>query len=339
MLVPTSAWWWWSGTVRAERIAALDQTLDQMEKAEIEKDYSSALRASETALEIAERSGIAPPGGIDALRAKRDELARSDADIVLTSLSSTPPDQALRHALAIANRIETEPALSSMSTRVTRAIAEAATRWTDQALDRASEAIESGQQTEAMAHLERLAADLQRPPRAPMAAQFDRVRAAAIALIDRYGAQVEPFELVSGPLSDPEADYRADALPVLQEALKSRGYLIASSSSPLAELWPIAPFRLRCGIVEKTGVSYLQSPHRTSLIAVDLVLDREGEAVWRDYFEARTRVPLQGLSVMESSRMVLGSQPNSEIERRLYRDARTDLLAKLLVKLSSLPSP
>jgi hypothetical protein len=75
------------------------------------------------------------------------------------------------------------------------------------------------------------------------------------------------------------------------------------------------------------------------LIAIDLVLDRDGQAIWKDYFEARTRVPLQGLSAMESSRMVLGSQSSPEIERRLYRDARHDLLTKLLAKLNTLPPP
>lgn len=340
VIVPTVAWRWWSGAVRAERVKDFDNTLALIDQAEREEDLSSAFRAAEAALEIAERSGIEPPGGLDPLKARRDGLARTDAAEALDSLPSQPPEQALRQALIIAKRVDADPALSSMSVRVSRAVTEAAARWTDELLDRANEASASGQQAEAMEIFERLASGLDQPPTSPMADQRKRVRQAATALIERYGVRIEPFNLVTGPVSDPQQDdSRNDVLPAIQEALKSRGYLVGSSDSRLADLWSNAPFHLRCGMIEKLGGSYLQSPHRTSLIAIDLVLDRDGQAIWKDYFEARTRVPLQGLSAMESSRMVLGSQSSPEIERRLYRDARHDLLTKLLAKLNTLPPP
>jgi hypothetical protein len=90
-------------------------------------------------------------------------------------------------------------------------------------------------------------------------------------------------------------------------------------------------------LIEQYGASYLQSPHQTTLIRTELELDHSGRAVWSNYFEARTRIPLPGLSAMESSRLEIGREVSREIEQRFARDARADLIEKLRVKLGSLP--
>lgn len=338
LIVPVAAWQWWQASVRSDQAEAIDQALADLESAEQAGDLSSAFFEVEAALAIARRSGIDPPGGLEPLVARRDALARSDLAARLAALPSRPPAEALETARLLADRVATDPALEAMRDATNAAVAEAAGRWVDQLLSRAREAEQSGRPAEALALAEQLATGLNRPPTTPVTTHQDRVRSFVADLVARRGTRIEPIDLTPGPTSGPDANDLSEVLRLIRERLLRRGYLVVAPDSPLVELWSSAPFRFRARLVEQAGASYLQSPHQTTLIRADLALERSGQPLWNDYFEARTRVPLPGLSAMEASRLEISRQASPEVEHRLARDARADLIEKLQIKLNNVPS-
>jgi hypothetical protein len=188
-----------------------------------------------------------------------------------------------------------------------------------------------------MAELERLASGLDSLSDPAASAARDRVRSLAAGLIGRVGARIGPIVVDRrGPVPSGGL-VEADLLPVLAGALADRGYLVTGPDSPLAGLADRSPYRLGASIQEREGATYRQSPNRTTLFTVDLTFDRLGESAWAEHFEARTRVPLAGLSAMEGSRLELASSRSPEVEERLYQDARLDLAEKLRLKLKALP--
>ncbi len=309
-----------------------------MEQAEQAGDRSTAFLAADAALTLARQSAIDPPGGLDRLALRRDELARADVSAQLESLANQPPREALNQARAVADRVNSDPALSPLNSRSELAVSEAAQRWTSRQLTQAEAALASGNPASALAFADQLAKDLAPPPASPMASARDRLRSFVAAIVETRGIRIEPIDLTPGPTGPPAETFLSDLRQVIQDGLHRRGYVVAPPNSSLAELWNEAPFRFQTQLTEQYGASYLQSAHQTALIRTELELDHSGQTLWSDYFEARTRVPLPGLSAMESSRLEIGREPSLEIEQRFARDARADLIDKLRVKLGSLPA-
>ncbi|MEW4569878.1 hypothetical protein AB1L88_18590 [Tautonia sp. JC769] len=339
VLMPVMAWRWWQGSIRADRSEAIAQAMARMDQAERLGDPSAAFLAADAALAVARESALEPPGGLDRLIRRRDELAIADVAAQLDALPDRPAREAMEQARAIAERSASDPALGTLMGRAGQALSEAARRWTDEQLGLAQSALAAGNPAEALALSDRLAGDLDRPPAAPVAAARERLRGFVAGLVRSNGILIEPIELTAGPAGSPDDSYRSALRQVIRDACVRHGYLPAPPDSPLAGLWDEAPFRFRTTLTEQYGASYLQSPHQTTLIRTELQLDRSGRTAWSNYFEARTRIPLPGLSALESSRMEIGSEVSREIEHRFARDARADLIEKLQIKLGSLPRP
>ncbi|WP_169974822.1 hypothetical protein [Tautonia rosea] len=337
VILPIMAWQWWQGSIEAERTKAIALSVAEMEEASLAGDLSEAFLAAEAARTMAIQSAIEPPGGLDRLTQRRDELARAEVTAQLDRLPDQPAQQGLQQAQAIADRVASDPALDALKARSEHAISEAAQRWTDLQLTRAEAALGSDNPAEALALAHRLASDLDLAPAAPVAAVRDRLRSFVAKLVETHGIRIEPIDLTPGPLGPPGDAYLSDLRRLIQDGLLQRGYLVAPPDSSLADLWVEAPFRFESSLTEQYGASYLQSPHQTTMIRTELVLEQSGRILWSDYFEARTRVPLPGLSAMESSRLEIGTEASPEIEKRFARDARADLIEKLIVKLRSFP--
>jgi hypothetical protein len=334
---PLVAWRWWESSARSGHRADLDRALASAEEAEARGDLAAALLALEEAREIASGHGLEPPGGLPGLASRRDELSRLDGEARLEALPSLPPDLAFDEARSLSSRVATDPALADLSGRASRALGSAADRWVDAHLARARQECDAGRPAEAMAELERLASGLDSLSDPAASAARDRVRSFAAGLIGRVGARIGPIVVDRrGPVPSGGL-VEADLLPVLAGALADRGYLVTGPDSPLAGLADRSPYRLGASIQEREGATYRQSPNRTTLFTVDLTFDRLGESAWAEHFEARTRVPLAGLSAMEGSRLELASSRSPEVEERLYQDARLDLAEKLRLKLKALP--
>jgi hypothetical protein len=298
---------------------------------------AAALLALEAALNIASKHVLEPPAGLTGLSSRRDELARLDAEARLEAIPSLPPDRAFDEARSLASRIATDPALADLSSRASRVIGSAADCWVDAHLSRARLECEAGRPAEAMAELERLSIGLQRLSDPAVSASRDRVRSFAAELIGRVGARIGPVVVDRRGPSSAGSSIEAELLPILAGTLIRRGYLLVGPDSPLAGLSDRSPYQLEASILEQEGSTYRQSPNRTTMFSVDLTFDRLGKSVWTEHFEARTRVPLAGLSALEGSRLELASRRDSEAEARLYQDARLDLVDKLRLKLKALP--
>ncbi|RUL88030.1 zinc ribbon domain-containing protein [Tautonia sociabilis] len=337
LAVPTIGWQWWQSSSRRGQAAELTRVLARLDEAERHRDLASALLAADEARALASRYGLDPPGGPEALADRRDEIARRDAEARLEALAGLAPDLAADEAIALLDRSGSDPALEAMSGRILADAAAALSRWADHHLVLAEQARDDGRPVEALARARLLAERLSPLPTASSSGALRRVRSFAAGLVAARGARVGPISLAGSPSPEGLPPIDCELPPILADALARRGYLPPDPDSPLADLWDASPFLLRATIDRKPGPNYLQSFHRTTLFSVALCFERDGQPAWSEAFDARTRIPLPGLSALESSRLALGGPPSDEVALRFERDARIDLLEKLVLKLSALP--
>ena len=102
---PFVAWAWWQGTIRSGHFEDFRQAVASLEEAESRGDLASAFLAAEKARSLATQHEIDPPGGLDRLSARRDDLARRDVDARLASISSKLPEVAFEEARALCSGV------------------------------------------------------------------------------------------------------------------------------------------------------------------------------------------------------------------------------------------
>jgi hypothetical protein len=134
--------------------------------------------------------------------------------------------------------------------------------------------------------------------------------------------------------------YDTDLRPALLDALRGRGFVLESASSPFRRLWAErAPYRLDVEVTEAHAGYYLQTSNRLFRLDARFTLLRGGEVAWEGKVGARTHMPLPELGSFSSGRLEVGSRRSTDAERLLYDDARAQLVNLAPGKLSTAPRP
>ena len=112
-------------------------------------------------------------------------------------------------------------------------------------------------------------------------------------------------------------------LPVLEQALESKGFLPFRHASPWAGEWDHALYQLSLDVREQLEGSYLSSANRLTRIEARLTLSSRAADGWRWQTAptARSTVPLPNLPAYLSSRVALSRDRSDEMERLLYDNA------------------
>jgi len=322
---------------RSDQRAEIEQAIARAANAQERGDWASAFREIEAARRLAERSEIEPPGGWSRFHQRRDEIARNEVEARLEALSARPPDARFGEALTLQSRLDADPALEPLESRIEAALEATLERWLRHHEERLAALLESDQNLEAWQVAEDLAKVAENLPAQLRPRTRRRILEAAKPVFDRISARLEPVEVEAALQSEPEPAYDADLRPLLTAALADHGYLLKPENTRFPELWDRTTFVMAIRIEEQYGSGYLQSPHRTARITASLALRRRGETIWNALVPARTRVPLQGQAAGRQSRFLTGTTPNPAIEAELYQDARLDLRERLQAKLTWIP--
>jgi hypothetical protein len=318
---------------------ALARVLASSRAAEDSGRLGEALADLEAAVRLAE-SGNTTAAELDELRDRRARLSRREAEAQLSALEGEPPlapGQALGRALTLSARLEKDPALRGLESRVTSAVDRLRLRWVEDDDRAAQVAGDASRPVVAIDHAARAYRNAAELEPALRRRWQDCASARARRLIARYGVVIDPvrgqFTLGAG------SAYDAALHPVVDPALKEAGYLPPPSANPWSDQWAsIAPYRMSVDIAERHEDVYLSSPNRLSRIDSVVRLSHKGRVFWTVQPLARTTVPVPGLPAYQASRAASSSHRSPEFERVLYDNARSNLLERLGVTLHQLPA-
>jgi hypothetical protein len=324
-------------SAKAEQLAKM---IESSREAEASGRLDHALAAMEGALAFARRSGpeLTP---LDALQARRDGLARREAEALLARLESdgacVDPARSVGEVLTLLERTRRDRVLAGLEDRVHVALDHLRLRWAEADAKAAREALEAGDPVVAMDLCERLARTASALSTAPRKHWHAEADALARQIIERHGAVIEPvrgqFSLGSPPV------YAALLRPVLSDALRRAGYLPRPATPSWDDLWStLAPCHLTVEVRERQEDTYLQSFNRLSQLESTVTLSVQGQKVWHETHNARTQIPMPGLSAYQASRLAVGSHRSPDFERLLYENARGNLIDRLGANVRNLPA-
>jgi hypothetical protein len=325
----------WKGR-QAQLRRGVDDRVAASEALEKQGRLGLALKKVDEALVVARDHSITPSAGIDALRVRRDGLARRLVDAQLDALLDDGSDSSLADALDLLARVDRDPALESLKNEVRERFGRIRDRWAEVHLAQARAALDAGRFGEVLALGEAMTMRVAAFPPGTAADVPEEIRSLAGRVIGRAGVVILPIQ--GRFLLGSAASYDTALRPLVADSLRRSGYLAPPASSPFLPLWgTLAPYRLTVTIEERQTTPYLQTPHRSSEIETSLTLSRGGSPVWSERLTVRTRVPLPMASSVDLRRFSVRTKRDPEIERRLYDDARAVLVEKLVQRLQGLP--
>lgn len=326
--------------------AALGRLIESSDRAEKAGDLGMALVDVEAALALISRM---PPdlsrSEFDGLKQRRAELSLREVQNKLAALnrdaSATPASadaagRAVGYALGLNARLARDPALAGLGPLVDATLERLRERWAVADGVEARKAFLDNQPTRTLELSERQYRTAEELPSAARERLRREATETARDVISRYGAVVNR---VRGKYTLGSDDsYNGQLGPVIREALRKRGYLPMPVKAEWADLWAsLAPFRVAFEINERQDDHYLASPNRLSVIEGRLGVTRQGTPVWSDRPNARTTVPLPGLSAYAGSRIAAGERRSPDFERLLYENARANLRDRLALSLRNFP--
>jgi hypothetical protein len=273
---------------------------------------------------------------LEELKARRQDLARRDAEAVLDRLIRQDPGPAsLGDWLNLSERARRDPDLAPLRLRIHEPFQATVRRQVDSQVAAARKAFESGQVVASLQASDRIAKLL--PHLDPDSRQGARRATEGLVtrLMETHGVVVEAPQ--GDFLFGSQASYVADMLPVLLQGLEAKNYLPNRSESPWHDLWKHARYHLRLEISEQYERNYLATENRLTRINARLSLTSGGNLIWHAVPTALTKVPLPNLPAYLSSRLASSPKRRDDLERLLYDNARGQILEKFSYHLMHMP--
>ena len=134
------------------------------------------------------------------------------------------------------------------------------------------------------------------------------------------------------------SSYMSELLPLLDQALESRGFLPPRESSPFRDLWRHAIFQIRLAVQEIQEGTYLSSQNRLTLIHAELALTSGKRQLWQSTPRARSAEPLPNLPANLARSIAVSPKRLEEFEKLLYENARDQIVQRFRTALANMPS-
>ena len=327
--------------VKRQYLSAQEGTISRFlassRKHEAEGRLDQALVDQDAAIDLIRRSGVESRHDIEGERARRDDLARRDAqaalDLLIQHRRSPYP---VGDWLNLIARSRKDPALSALGPRIDEEFRRSVRSQGRLELDAARRDLESDRAVDSLAACNRIAALLPHVATQVRSELRQATEELVGRLVETHGVAIETPRgtFVAGSYES----YNAHLVPVLIKALEARGYLPYQKSSPWKSAWQKALYQLRLEVSEHLEGNYLSSENRLTRIEARLTLTKGSEEVWKTRPSARTTVPVPGLPVYLSRNLALSPARSEELERLLYDDARGQIETKFVQALGHLKS-
>lgn len=299
-------------------------------------DLGPAIVDLDTAINLCLQSSNIKSKYLSELKAKRRELARREAQAMLEKLEHDVVHPfPLGDWLTLQARIAADPDLTPLKEVASAGLIRKLNRDLQADLATASRWFQAGRPVAAFNVCEaatRLLAHLPAAARQPVHNQFAELVGRIIA---RNGIHVDPIRghLLAGSM----ASYRATMIPALFQGLRAKSYVPRIDSSPWADRWSTAPYRLVVELNERLEGNYMSTDNRLTRIDAHLILSFQGREIWQTTPTSRTAVPLPNLPAYQSARVALKRDRSTELEQILYRNARGQINDKFAFALLNMP--
>ena len=307
------------GRVKSDREKVLTELITSAKEAATDRRHDVALREIESAMAQARSMGLEGSDRFDDLITERNRIALNELSDRLDALDRLDPDTAVGEARTLAEKIDKNKALDSLSGRVDTALNAALGRRAQSDLKLARTALDLERDNDAVASALRLhehAGDLGGPDGTRFQDEAMTILETAVA---RSGVAMP---VPSGRFAVGSADTYARLLekPIF-EPLKARGFVPEPPGSIWSRVWrDKARFALLIQVNETQDDLYLQSNNRNTQIDATFEMFKEDRAIWKNRVVAKTREPLPDLPAGIAGHLAVAKR-NPETERRLHDDA------------------
>jgi hypothetical protein len=312
------------------------QLIESSHKQEANGELSQALIDLDAALDLATKVNPAILARIDREQKRRPELARREAESVLSRLSAAESSSfSAGEWLNLTARVQRDRDLASLAAPIRAQFQTAARQRAESELAAARAAIETGQPAAALSHCDYLAGLFTHLRDDDQARIHDITQKMVKHVVAIHGVNIMPptGEFVFGSLTN----YLAELVPTLKNGLQIKGYVARPETSSWRELWKDARWRLQLTIRERMEGSYLSSANRLCRIEADLELTAGDVVAWRTVPTARSTVPLPRLPAGLAARIASTTERSKEFEKLLYADARAQIDEKFGYALQNMP--
>ncbi len=215
---------------------SIRQLIESSHKEEADGELSQALIDLDAALDLARKVNPAILARLERERKRRPELARRDAESILSRLSAAEPSSySAGEWLNLTARVQRDHDLASLVASIRAQFQTATRRRAETDLAAARSAIEAGKPAIALSHCDqvsRLFTHLREDDHAHI---HDSAQSIVKHLVGIHGVNIAPptGEFVFGSLPS----YLAELVPTLKKGLQSKGYVARPETSPWRELW------------------------------------------------------------------------------------------------------
>jgi hypothetical protein len=292
----------------------------------------------DAAIDMARRQGAQGGVSIDEARRHRADLALREARGLLDGLRRPgQPAYPLGDWLNLIARARRDRDLASLRSPIETAFRDTLQKQAATELETARRELGAGRVVASLRACDRIARLL--PHMAADVGSVARREAEDLVarLVEGHGVALETprGDFILGSFET----YRSRFVPVLADALESRGYLPYRETSPWKSVWRQAKYLARLEVSERLEGNYLSSQNRLTRIEARLTLmvPSSKKVVWRINPTARTSVPVPGLPAGISTRLAVNPARTDEDERLLYDDARGQIDGKFAQALHDMP--
>jgi hypothetical protein len=327
----------WRRHAQSAQEGSIHKLIESSRLQEHEGHLNQALIDLDAALDLARNAGPRQHLPLEDLKARRQDLARRDAGLVLDRLIQQDPGPAsLGDWLNLSARARRDPDLAPLRPRIQEQFQAVVRHRVDSELAAARKAFESGKVVASLHACDQIAKLLPHLESDSRQGARRATEALVTRLVETHGVVVEApeGEFVFGS----QASYVADLLPVLLQGLEAKNYLPNRAESPWHDLWKHARYRLRLEVSEQFERNYLATENRLTRINARLALSSGGNLVWQAIPTALTTVPLPNLPAYLSSRLAASPQRRDDQERMLYDNARGQILERFSYHLIHMPA-
>ncbi len=306
------------------------------EIAQSEGDLSKALIDLDAAIHLQSGSHVAEADRLQALKERRLELNRREANANLDRLKRRADGEfPIGDWLNLQARIDADRQLAALGPEARKAMRQALLHRIESLIQQA-EREGSENWAAAIQSCEASSALLPHLPAADQTSIRIRLEGIVDELIETRGIIVDPIR--SQRLATQGSRENPLKLPYMDGALASKGYLPQPDSSAWRDRWTKSPYRMTVELSERFEGTYLGSQNRLTRIEAHLVLLRRGQPLWEMRPVAKAPVPLRNLSAYASGHLALHSQRSEEFEKLLRDHASSMIDDKLLFALKNMPA-
>jgi hypothetical protein len=322
---------------RERSVESLNRLIASADTLEREGRLDDARDEMAKAVDEALANGYSAETQVEALRHRRDDLARRWLQVRLDAVRKAPPGSGVVAELGqLEAAVRKDPALSDYAEPIGEQLRRSHRQLAESHAADAKRAFDAGQYVQAIALCERLAKSAEDVDPGARKTLLETAESLVTRIVASHGVVLDPTK--ANTLRKSRSEYDATLDPLLDDTFTRRGFVVRRPSSSWSRIWDAkAPFHVLVDVNERLAGYYEQSENRLTVIEGRVSLKHDGATAWTvGPIIVRSPSHRANLTALSDSHAGPGSRDEA-FELRLYEQARASFVDRFKDLLRKLP--